>query len=89
MTCPHESIGINKLKPGWICEECGEPFVPSYRLEEAGNRIAAQEDELLQATRDVEVAREALCQIANGIPGPCLHATEALQAIAVERQTSK
>jgi DNA repair exonuclease SbcCD ATPase subunit len=57
------------------------------RLDAAGTRIAAQEDELLQATRDLEVAREALCQIANGIPGACLHATEALQAIAVERQS--
>lgn len=37
----------------------------------------------------LDTAREALCQIANGIPGPCLHATETLQAIAVERQSPK
>lgn len=30
--CPHETIEPNKLKPGWICVVCGEPFVEASRL---------------------------------------------------------
>jgi hypothetical protein len=41
----------------------------------------------IAAVDRLDRAREALCQIANGIPGPCLHATEALQDIAVEKRS--
>ena len=86
--CEHMWIGRDRPDVWW-CTTCGAHFVPASKLEEGELKIALLEDRiaaLAPIETGLDIAREALCQIANGIPGPCLHATETLQAIAVERQ---